>query len=131
MKLIHFSDTHLGFNDLDVINEESINQRETDFYDAFTQVIEQIKAIKPDYIIHTGNYSTPRINLSSPILKMFENFKNIYVVYSQEYKKIEFDNVIFHALPHMHDESKALYQIELCEHLCDQTTCFALRSPKY
>jgi len=104
VKLIHFSDTHLGFNDLDVINELGINQREADFYDAFTQVIEQIKAIKPDYIIHTGdlfhrpspsnraitfaleqfkiiealnipfimiagNHSTPRTNLSSPILK--------------------------------------------------------------
>ncbi|MDD3342822.1 MAG: metallophosphoesterase [Sulfurospirillaceae bacterium] len=55
MKLIHFSDTHLGFNDLDIINEQGINQREADVYDAFMQVIEQIKAIKPDYIIHTGD----------------------------------------------------------------------------
>lgn len=150
MTLIHFSDTHLGFNDLDSVNDVGINQREADFYDAFSQVIEQIKAIKPDYIIHTGdlfhrpspsnraitfaleqfkiiealnipfimiagNHSTPRTNLSSPILKIFENFKNIYVSYNQEYKKIEFDGVVFHTLPHMHDESKALSQIELCE----------------
>lgn len=127
MKLIHFSDTHLGFNDLDVINEESINQREADFYDAFTHVIEQIKAIKPDYIIHTGDHSTPRINLSSSILKMFENFKNIYVVHSQEYKKIEFDDFSFHILPHIHDESKALSNRALqSKHLREQTTCFAL-----
>ncbi len=33
MKLIYFSDTHLGFNDLDVINDVDINQREADFYD--------------------------------------------------------------------------------------------------
>ncbi|MEA3370211.1 MAG: metallophosphoesterase, partial [Campylobacterota bacterium] len=113
MKLIHFSDTHLGFNDLDILNAENINQREADFYDAFSQVVEQIKIIKPDYIIHTGdlfhrsspsnraitfaleqfkiideleipfiliagNHSTPRTNLSSPILKIFENFKNIF-----------------------------------------------------
>ena len=150
MKIIHFSDTHLGFNDLDILNEQNINQREADFYDAFSQVIEQIKIIKPDYIIHTGdlfhrpspsnraitfaleqfkiidalnipfiliagNHSTPRTNLSSPILKIFDNFKNIHTAYEQEYKKIEFESVIFHTLPHMNDETNALSQIELCE----------------
>ncbi|NOQ32363.1 MAG: exonuclease sbcCD subunit D [Helicobacteraceae bacterium] len=156
MKIIHFSDTHLGFNDLDILNEENINQREADFYDSFTQVVEQIKIIKPDYIIHTGdlfhrarpsnraitfaleqfkiidsfnipfiliagNHSTPRTNLSSPILKIFENFKNVFVSYNQEYKKIEFDDVIFHTLPHMNDDTKALSQIELCEESIDKS----------
>ncbi|WP_455755952.1 metallophosphoesterase family protein [Sulfurimonas sp.] len=150
MKIIHFSDTHLGFNDLDILNDENINQREADFYDAFTQVVEHIKSTKPDYIIHTGdlfhrsspsnraitfalemfkvinsldipfiliagNHSTPRTNLSSPILKIFENFENIHLSYNQEYKKIEFKDIIFHTLPHMNDETKALSQIELCE----------------
>lgn len=150
MKILHFSDTHLGFNDLDIINEDNINQREADFYDAFSQVVEQIKEIKPDYIIHTGdlfhrtspsnraitfaleqfkiinsldvpfiliagNHSTPRTNLSSPILKIFENFENIYVSYEQKYEKVEFEDIIFHCLPHMNDETKALSQIELCE----------------
>ena len=150
MKILHFSDTHLGFNDLDIINTENINQREADFYDAFSQVVEQIKTIKPDFIIHTGdlfhrsspsnraitfaleqflqidslnipfiliagNHSTPRTNLSSPILRIFENFKNIYVSYSQEYKKIEFNDVVFHTLPHMNDETTALSQIQMCE----------------
>ena len=150
LKIIHFSDTHLGFNDLDILNKENINQREADFYDAFSQVVEQIGDIRPDYIIHTGdlfhrsspsnraitfaleqfkridelnipfiliagNHSTPRTNLSSPILKIFEGFKNIHVSYAQEYKKIEFEDVVFHTLPHMNDDSKALSQIELCE----------------
>ncbi len=150
MKILHFSDTHLGYNDLDILNSQNINQREADFYDAFTQVVEQIKLIKPDYIMHTGdlfhrsspsnraitfaleqfkiidalnipfvmiagNHSTPRTNLSSPILKIFESFENLHVVYNQEYKKIEFEDVVFHALPHMNDDTKALSQIELCE----------------
>jgi len=150
LKIIHFSDTHLGFNDLEILNEHNINQREADFYDAFSQVVEQIKQIKPDYIIHTGdlfhrsspsnraitfaleqfkiinalnipfiliagNHSTPRTNLSAPILKIFENFENIFVSYEQKYKKIEFKEVVFHALPHMNDETTALSQIELCE----------------
>jgi DNA repair exonuclease SbcCD nuclease subunit len=147
---VHFSDTHLGYNDLDILNDENINQREADFYDAFSQVIEQIKQTKPEYIIHTGdlfhraspsnraitfaleqfkiieslnipfiliagNHSTPRTNLSSPILKIFETHKNIFVAYSQKYEKFEFDDIVFHALPHMNDDSKALEQIEICE----------------
>jgi DNA repair protein SbcD/Mre11 len=150
VNILHFSDTHLGYNDLDILNEENINQREADFYDAFSQVVQQIELSKPDYIIHTGdlfhraspsnraitfaleqfrvidalnipfiiiagNHSTPRTNLSSPILKIFESFKNIHVSYNQEYKKVEFDDVVFHTLPHMNDDSKALEQIELCE----------------
>ncbi|WP_373070772.1 exonuclease SbcCD subunit D [Sulfurimonas sp.] len=155
MKIIHFSDTHLGFNDLEVLNDENINQREADFYDAFKQVVENIKLTKPDYIIHTGdlfhrsspsnraitfaleqfkiidslnipfiiiagNHSTPRTNLSSPILKIFNSFKNIHTSYNQVYKKIEFKDVAFHTLPHMNDETKALPQIELCEKSIDE-----------
>jgi len=154
LKIIHFSDTHLGFNDLDILNEDNINQREADFYDAFSDVIEQIKLIKPDFIIHTGdlfhraspsnraitfaleqfkiidalnipfiiiagNHSTPRTNLSSPILKIFESFKNIYASYEQQYKKVEFETVVFHTIPHINDDSKALKQIEICENNID------------
>ena len=150
MKIIHFSDTHLGYNDLDILNQDNINQREADFYDAFSQVVDEIQRIKPDFIIHTGdlfhrsspsnraitfalkefkrinalnipcimiagNHSTPRTVLSSPILKIFEDFENIYVSYEQAYKKIEFDNIIFHTLPHMNDETKAEAEINLCE----------------
>jgi DNA repair exonuclease SbcCD nuclease subunit len=150
MRILHFSDTHLGFNDLDVLNEHNINQREADFYDAFAQIVAQIEMMKPDFIIHTGdlfhrsspsnraitfaleqfkiidslgipcvmiagNHSTPRTNLSSPILKIFEGFENIHVAYKQAYEKFEFDEVIFHAFPHMNDETKASEQIELCE----------------
>jgi len=55
MKLIHFSDTHLGFNDLDIVDEFGVNQREADFYDAFRRVIDRVLQIKPDYALHTGD----------------------------------------------------------------------------
>lgn len=55
MTIIHFSDTHLGFNDLEIVNESGINQREADFYDAFIKVIDAILEGKPDYVIHTGD----------------------------------------------------------------------------
>mgnify|MGYP003506530352 CR=1 FL=1 len=85
---------------------------------AITFALEKFKEIESldiPFILIAGNHSTPRTNLSSPILKIFENFKNIYVSYNQEYKKIEFDDVIFHTLPHLNDDTKALTQIELCE----------------
>ena len=47
MKIIHFSDTHLGFSDLDIVNEEGVNQREADFYKAFSDVIDAILETKP------------------------------------------------------------------------------------
>ena len=55
MTIIHFSDTHLGFNDLEILNESGINQREADFYNAFIQVVDAILETKPDYVIHTGD----------------------------------------------------------------------------
>ena len=56
MKILHFSDTHLGYNDLDKISSGGINLREQDFYDSFTEVIDQAIEIKPDLIIHSGDF---------------------------------------------------------------------------
>lgn len=56
MKIIHFSDTHLGFNDLDKVGSNGVNLREQDFYDSFKFVIDQALEIKPDLIIHSGDF---------------------------------------------------------------------------
>ena len=55
MKIIHFSDTHLGFSDLEKVDNNGVNQREVDFYKAFSDVIDAILHKKPDYVIHTGD----------------------------------------------------------------------------
>ncbi|WP_041959766.1 metallophosphoesterase family protein [Sulfurospirillum arsenophilum] len=150
MRLIHFSDTHLGFNDLDTINDAGINQREADFYDTFTQVIDAILLEKPDYVIHTGdlfhrphpsnraisfalsalkrlsiakiptiiiagNHSTPRTRTASPILLALRTLDHIYSVFEEAYEKIEFDDIVFHCIPHINDETDNLQAIELCE----------------
>ncbi|WP_294952318.1 DNA repair exonuclease, partial [Sulfurovum sp.] len=139
MKIIHFSDTHLGFSDLDVTNDEGINQREADFYKAFENVVDAIIETKPDYVMHTGdlfhraspsnraitfaltqlkrietvgipfviiagNHSTPRTTSSSPILKALSTLDNVYAVFKQRYEPVVFDDIIFHALPHINDE---------------------------
>lgn len=56
MKIIHFSDTHLGYQAFDVVNDAGINAREQDVYDAFQYTIDRILEIKPDAVIHSGDF---------------------------------------------------------------------------
>jgi DNA repair exonuclease SbcCD nuclease subunit len=62
MRILHVSDTHLGFSEYSRIDPESgINQREKDFYDAWWHVIDGILAEKPDLVVHAGDlFHTPR-----------------------------------------------------------------------
>ncbi|MFA7027290.1 MAG: exonuclease SbcCD subunit D [Sulfurovum sp.] len=156
MTIIHFSDTHLGFSDLDIVNEKGINQREADFYDAFTQVIDAIIEQRPDYAIHTGdlfhraspsnraitfaltqlkrleqaniplviiagNHSTPRTSISSPILKALHSLDNVYPVFEQKYEKVEFEDIVFHAIPHINDDRITPGELDKCENSIDPT----------
>lgn len=56
MKILHFSDTHLGYNELDKVGKNGINLREQDFYNAFRYVIDRALEIQPDVIIHSGDF---------------------------------------------------------------------------
>jgi len=55
MKIIHFSDTHLGFSAYRKITKDGINQREIDIYESFKQVVDYAVEKKPDLIIHAGD----------------------------------------------------------------------------
>jgi DNA repair exonuclease SbcCD nuclease subunit len=56
MRLIHFSDTHLGFAESSKVDPATqINVREQDAYAAFNAIIEQAVALKPDLVIHAGD----------------------------------------------------------------------------
>lgn len=56
MRLIHFSDTHLGFTESSKVDRETgVNFREQDTYKAFNAVIEQAIKLKPDLVIHAGD----------------------------------------------------------------------------
>lgn len=155
MRILHFSDTHLGFNDLEIVDDAGINQREADFYDAFTQVIDAILEIKPDYVIHTGdlfhrphpsnraisfclsqlkrlsvariptiiiagNHSTPRTRSASPILAALRTLDHIFPVFEEAYKKVIFDNINFHCIPHIHDDMGFVAAIGECETSVDE-----------
>ena len=60
MKILHFSDTHLGYQDLDKLVDgdhgNGVNLREQDLYKAFEHVIDQALELKPDLIIHSGDF---------------------------------------------------------------------------
>ena len=56
LKILHFSDTHLGYSELDKMGANGINLREQDLYDAFRKVIDQCIERKPDLVIHSGDF---------------------------------------------------------------------------
>jgi exonuclease SbcD len=56
MKIIHVSDTHLGFSAYSKVDEKTgLNQREMDFYRAFELFVDEALRIKPDAIVHAGD----------------------------------------------------------------------------
>ena len=55
MKIIHVSDTHLGYSAYRKITNKNINQREEDNYNSFKKFIDYTIKSKPDIIIHSGD----------------------------------------------------------------------------
>jgi DNA repair protein SbcD/Mre11 len=56
MRIVHFSDTHLGFQTYRAIDPATgLNQREADVYDAFRQAVDLILELKPDAALHSGD----------------------------------------------------------------------------
>ncbi|MBN1677116.1 MAG: exonuclease SbcCD subunit D [Candidatus Thermoplasmatota archaeon] len=56
MRLVHISDTHLGFSAYSKLDPvEGINQRESDVYRAFAQAVDKAIELEPDLVIHSGD----------------------------------------------------------------------------
>ncbi len=62
MRIVHLSDTHLGFSAFSKIDPaDGVNLREKDFYAAFEQAVDKAIALKPDAVIHAGDlFDVPR-----------------------------------------------------------------------
>lgn len=56
MKIIHFSDTHLGYQAFDAVTADGVNAREQDVYDAFAAVVDRILELRPDVVVHSGDF---------------------------------------------------------------------------
>jgi DNA repair exonuclease SbcCD nuclease subunit len=55
VKIVHVSDTHLGFRQLHRVNDAGRNEREQDVYDAFERAISKIVELAPAVAIHSGD----------------------------------------------------------------------------
>ena len=77
MRILHFSDTHLGYSDLDKVGSNGVNLREQDFYDAFSSVIDQALAIKPDLIIHSGDFFHRPSPFNRPMIFALEQLNRL------------------------------------------------------
>ena len=56
MRIIHVSDTHLGYSAYSKVDQESgLNQREMDFYHAFERFVDRVLELRPDAVLHSGD----------------------------------------------------------------------------
>ena len=56
MKIVHISDTHLGFSAYTKVDPTTgVNQRESDFYRSFVRCVDMAIDLKPDLLIHSGD----------------------------------------------------------------------------
>ncbi|MEA2053701.1 MAG: exonuclease SbcCD subunit D [Candidatus Thermoplasmatota archaeon] len=55
MKILHVADTHIGYSAYHKVNDNGLNQREVDVYDAFKQFVDYAIEKKPDLIVHSGD----------------------------------------------------------------------------
>jgi DNA repair protein SbcD/Mre11 len=55
VKIVHFSDSHLGWRELHYTDAEGHNLREQDVYVAFAKAIDRALELKPAVVIHSGD----------------------------------------------------------------------------
>lgn len=78
MRIIHFSDTHLGYAEYHALDAETgLNRREQDFHEAFRHVVDDVCRKKPDLAIHAGDlFDTVRPS-NRAITEAIEDFRRI------------------------------------------------------
>lgn len=55
MKIVHLSDTHLGFRQLHYTDDGGRNVREQDFYGVFIAAVDKILELRPAAVVHSGD----------------------------------------------------------------------------
>lgn len=55
IRIVHFSDTHLGHQQYPKLDASGLNQRERDLYDAFDQVVSYAIETEADLVVHAGD----------------------------------------------------------------------------
>lgn len=55
MRLLHMSDTHVGFANYARVTPEGLNQREQDFFDSFSRAVQAAIDLRVDVALHSGD----------------------------------------------------------------------------
>jgi len=56
LRIVHVSDTHLGYATYRKVDEETgLNQKEVDVYNAFERFVDKAIELKPDAVLHSGD----------------------------------------------------------------------------
>jgi DNA repair exonuclease SbcCD nuclease subunit len=73
MRIVHISDTHLGFR------QYGLQEREEDFKKAFVDAFEKIAELRPDVVVHTGDlfdYSHPPTRALKTAMEVLSKFSH-------------------------------------------------------
>lgn len=98
LRFIHFSDTHLGFSDLDLQDENGKNIREEDVYNSFRNIVDIIIERKPDFVIHAGDI----FHRSSPTNRAL-------IIAAQELYRLAKSGIPFYMVAGNHDYPKSTF----------------------
>ena len=121
MKLVHISDTHLGFSEYHKIDKSGLNQREQDFYQSWQNAIKKILDLKPDVVVHAGDlFHTPRpsnraIHTAMQSIQQLNDAEIpvILTAGNHETPRIRLTGSIFESLnlfPHVHAAFRGRYE---------------------
>ncbi|MCG8570049.1 MAG: DNA repair exonuclease [Spirochaetes bacterium] len=117
---MHFSDTHLGYSDLDTVSDRGINQRELDFYAAFEQVISQCLEIKPQAVIHSGDLFHRSSPANRPMIECLTQLK-----------RLSAKNIPFYVIAGNHSTPKTIYTSPILKALSSIDGIYPIFSQKY
>ena len=123
MKILHISDTHLGYSAYRKITNENINQREKDNYNSFQQVIDYALKSKPDIVLHSGDlFDSVRPNnraITFSIKQIFRLSKNkipfLIISGNHEQPKLRETGHIFSIFDHI-DNVYPIYNLKYEKH---------------
>ncbi|MEL6925044.1 MAG: exonuclease SbcCD subunit D [Bacteroidota bacterium] len=104
MTILHLSDSHLGYNDLDKVNANGVNVREQDFYDAFAKCIDAAIEHQVDVVIHSGDF----FHRPSP-----PNRPMIFAL--QQLHRLAEKNIPFVVIAGNHETPKTIYTSPILE----------------
>lgn len=152
MKIIHFSDTHLWlwlentnreedfYKNFEKVINDILNEKPDyvihsgDLFHTSKPTNKAISVVISNFlklqeawikvIIIAWNHDTPRLSITTHSFEIFKEFKWFYTFYEPKIEKLEFENVNFVLLPHIHDENIFKQEFKKATELLDKNETF-------